>query len=430
MQFMNSAAYESGGRVEVNIARCQVCPEESILSYIPLDPRPALGLRSIINVSGTMTSLGASIAIPEVIEAISGILPHFIEIDDLQRLASRQIAVSTGAQAGYITASSAAALTLSVAACMAGHSLAAVEQLPDTKGMKSKVLLQMGHAIHYGALVEQGIRLSGATVQLVGSATSASGYQLQAAIDANTAAAVYVISHHVVDYGQIGLKEFVEICHAGSVPVIVDAASEYDLHKFIDDGADVVIYSGHKFLGGCTAGIVAGERELVRNMYLQNRGIGRGFKVGKESILGSVAALVAWEKRDHAAVRAREDGVLQSWAERFETLVGVTVQIVPDPTGNPLSRLKFCIDPTLAKLTAWDLADRLAQHEPPIMVRDNMVEHGFFLLDPCNLHPDEQHTIAATIVGICQSALSSPTAGTSLVERNAAIISVSLSWPD
>ena len=400
------------------------------MNTLPFDPRPGLGLRPIINVSGTMTSLGASIVRPEVVSAMATILPHFVEIDDLQRLASRQIATSTGAQAGYVTASSAAALTLSVAACMTGASLAAVEQLPDTLGMKSQVLLQMGHAVHYGAHVEQGIRLSGARVRLIGSATLAGGYQLEAAIDANTAAAVYVVSHHVVDYGQISLPEFARICHAKNVPVIVDAASEYDLHGFLEAGADVVIYSAHKFLGGCTAGIVAGTKDLIRNMYLQNRGIGRGFKVGKESILGSVAALQAWDKRDHAAVRAREDAALQVWAAAFEAIPGVTVQVVPDPTQNPLSRLKFRIDPALAHLTAWDLADRLAQHSPPIIVRDHEVEQGFFFLDPCNLHPQQEHTVAAAITHICNDAARNPQPGQTLAERQAGKSAGTVSWPD
>lgn len=400
------------------------------MNSVPFDPRPGLGLRPIINVSGTMTSLGASIVGAEVVSAISTILPHFVEIDDLQRLASRQIASSTGAQAGYVTASSAAALTLSVAACMTGSSLAAVEQLPNTQGMKSQVLLQMGHAIHYGAHVEQGIRLSGASVRLIGSATLAGGYQLDAAIDANTAAAVFVVSHHVVDYGQIGLHDFVQICHAKNVPVIVDAASEYDLHGFLEAGADVVIYSAHKFLGGCTAGVVAGKLDLVRNMYLQNRGIGRGFKVGKESILGSVAALKAWDKRDHAAVRAREDAALQVWKQQFEKLDGVTVQIVPDPTQNPLSRLKFRIDPATARITAWDLADRLAELETPIIVRDHEVEQGFFFLDPCNLHPGQEHIVAASIVGICQSAKVKPQVARTLVERGATKARSMQSWPN
>lgn len=400
------------------------------MSNIPFDPRPGLGLRPIINVSGTMTELGASIVSPEVVAAVSDILPHFVEISHLQRLASRQIAMSTGAQAGYITASSASALTLSVAACMTGSSLSEIEQLPDTQGMRSKVLLQMGHAIHYGASIEQTIRLSGAQVRLIGTATLASGYQLEAAIDDDTAAAVFVVSHHVVDHGQIGLPEFVEICHARNVAVIVDAASEYDLHGFLSAGADIVIYSAHKFLGGCTAGVVAGKLDLVRSMYLQNRGIGRGFKVGKESIVGSIAALRAWSTRDHIAVRAREAAAMQVWMELFAPLPGVQVAVEPDPTGNPLSRLRIQIDPASAGITAWDLADRLEQHSPPIIVRDHDVEQGFLVLDPCNLYPGQEHTVADAVIAICRAAMRSPGSSRTLVERRAANAQSLLSWPD
>ena len=87
------------------------------------------------------------------------------------------------------------------------------------------------------------------------------------------------------------------------MPVIVDAASEYDLRGFVAAGADIAIYSAHKFLGGLTAGIVAGRKDLVRAAYLQNGGIGRGMKVGKEGIVGAIAALEAWAQRDHAAHR-------------------------------------------------------------------------------------------------------------------------------
>ncbi len=48
------------------------------------------------------------------------------------------------------------------------------------------------------------------------------------------------------------------------MPSIVDMASEYDLRSPVELGADLVIYSAHKFLGGPTGGIVAGRKELVR----------------------------------------------------------------------------------------------------------------------------------------------------------------------
>ena len=167
--------------------------------------------------------------------------------------------------------------------------------------------------VSFGAPVEQMIRLAGAKVVPVGQATSWSAYQLSGAITDSTAAAVFVVSHHVVDHAQVPLKTFVEVCHAKGIPVIVDAASEYDLRLFLVSGADLAVYSGHKFLGSPTSGIVTGSKDLIRACYLQNRGIGRGMKVGKETIIGVSAALTAWKSRDHEGIRARERAALDLW---------------------------------------------------------------------------------------------------------------------
>ncbi len=395
------------------------------------DIRRQLGLRPIINVSGTMTTLGASIVVPEAVAAASAILPEFVEINDLHRVASRVVARLTGGEAGFITASCAAGITVAVAAAMTGADLARIEQLPDTTGMKNEVAIQPGHIVNYGAPIDQAIRLAGAKVVLVGSATDARAYQLEAKLNERTAAALYVVSHHCVDYGQIPLAEFVAICRRKGVPVIVDAASEYDLRGFLAAGADLAVYSAHKFLGGATAGIIAGRKDLVRASFLQNYGIGRGLKVGKESIVGAIAALEAWEKRDHAAVRAREDGYLALWQKRFASLPGIATEIVPDPTDNPLSRLKLSVDPDAARTTAWHLADALAAGDPPVIVRDHEVEHGFFFMDPCNLHPGEENTVAARVIEECEKALkrNAVPEGTPL-ERRARRFQRMMAWPD
>jgi D-glucosaminate-6-phosphate ammonia-lyase len=270
------------------------------------DVRAQLGLRPVINVSGTMTFLGASIVVPEAVEAMARVLPQFVEIGDLQRKASAAIARLTGAEAGTVTASTASGITVAIAACMTGADLARIEQLPDICSVKHEVPLQRGHMVNYGAPVEQAVRLAGATVRPFGGATDARPYQLAAMLSEQSAAALFVVSHHCVEYGQIPLEQFCAICHERGVPVIVDAASEYDLCGFLAKGADIVIYSGHKFLGGPTTGIVAGRKDLVRAAYLQNFGIGRGMKAGKESIAGAMAALEAWATRDPAAARVLE----------------------------------------------------------------------------------------------------------------------------
>src|SRR5215211_5504479 len=102
------------------------------------DIRSDLGLRPIINVSGTMTGLGASIVVPEAVAAVAAVLPQFVEIDDLQKKASAVIARLCGTEAGFVTASCAAGITLSVAGAMTGSDLAAVERLPDATGLKNE----------------------------------------------------------------------------------------------------------------------------------------------------------------------------------------------------------------------------------------------------------------------------------------------------
>ncbi len=395
------------------------------------DIRARLGLRPVINVSGTMTSLGASIVVPQAIETVASVLGQWTEMSDLQRMASRTIARLTGSEAGCVTASCSAGITLAVAAAMTGSDLAAIERLPDTSGLRNEVVVQAGHLVSYGAPIDQAIRLSGAKVVPVGQATSAYAYQLAGAITENTAAAVYVVSHHVVEYGQIPLANFIATAHAKGVPVIVDAASEYDLTGFLAAGADVVLYSGHKFLGGPTSGIIAGSRALVRAAYLQNLGIGRGMKVGKEGIAGVIAALEAWENRDHAGIRARERKALDLWVKTLEGRPGIAARITPDPTGNPLDRLRIDIDPNIARITAWDLADRLAAGDPPIIVRDHEAEHNYLFLDPCNLHPDEETVVARRIAEELDHAAAAPEPlVSSFAERAMRLEAGLLNWPD
>jgi len=396
--------------------------------------RSHFGLRPVVNASGTMTGLGASIARPEVIDAVAAILPQFVEIDDLQRRASAAIATACGSEAGYITASASAGITVTIAATMTGDDLGLIERLPDTGTLKHEVVVQTGHLVNYGAPLDQAIRLCGARAVAVGAATEAHGYQLASAINERTTAALFVVSHHTQQYGMISLEEFIAIAHAKGVPVIVDGASEYDLKRFIAAGADIALYSAHKFLGGPTAGIVAGSKALVRAAYFQNGGIGRGMKVGKEGIVGAIAALQTWATRDHSAVRELERSYLTLWRDRFNTFPGINAQLDPDPTQNPLDRLKITVDATAARITAWDLVDALARSKDgyaPVIARDNEAEQHFFFLDPCNLHPGEEQLVLERVVAELDNAQHAPQPiATPFAERDARRIAARRNWPD
>ena len=392
-------------------------------SNLPI--RERLGLRPIINASGTMTALGASIMVPEAIKAMAEIGTEFVEMDDLQRSASQAIARLTGAEAGFVASSAAGGIILAVAGAMTGSQLLAIERLPlDTTGLKTEVIVQYGHNVSYGNSIDQAIRIAGGTPVLAGSVSSCQPYQVEEAITENTAAGLYTVAHSTISYGMLTLPEFVAICHRKGVPVIVDAAAEYDLRRFIAEGADIAIYSGHKFLGGPTSGVVAGRKDLIRAGYLQNRGIGRGMKVGKESIVGLIAALEAWEMRDHAGIKAKETAVIELWRTALTGQTGIEIRVSPDSTDNPVDRLEVRVKPE-SGFSAYGLVSALAASDPPIMVRGHQAEQGRFWMDPCNLHPGEAEAVSRRLTELLAAerppnAIAVPTKSTAGI----------LKWPD
>ncbi|MGI9421212.1 MAG: aminotransferase class V-fold PLP-dependent enzyme [Geminicoccaceae bacterium] len=360
------------------------------------DPFERWNLTPVINASGTMTSLGASRVQPETRALVDRILDSFVDIDELQSRAGAVIARLTGAEAGCITACSAAAMTQAVAACLTGTDLAGIEALPETDG-ENRVILPMGHMVNYGAPVDQAIRLAGASVVPIGTAAACETWHLRRALEEGAAAAMYVVSHHTVRENELPMDLFISLCREHDVPVIVDMASEYDLRGPIALGASAVIYSGHKFLSGVTSGIVAGSEDLVRAIYLQHRGIGRTMKAGKESVVGAMAALQRWETRDHDAERVLEEARVERWLEVLSKIPGLDLSRHADWTGNPITRLKIVVLPEEARAYAWEVATRLAVRNPRIVLRDDLVEHGELYLDPCNVTDDEAEITAFAI---------------------------------
>ena len=345
------------------------------------DVMAELGLTPLINISGTETVFGASPVSPEVVRAIAGVLPQSVEMAELQRAASRAIAAATGAEAGCVTGCPSASIAISVAACMTGLDLGAIERLPDTSGLRNEVVIAKGHIVNYGSLISGDIRLTGARVVEFGAALETGLYQLRAALGPATAAAVYVVSHHAAPTGMIPLPDFVAACHGAGVPVIVDAAGEYGWRDFVATGADLVLFSAQKPLGGPTAGIIAGRRQLVRACYAQQRGIGRPMKAGKEAVVGTIAALRRWDGLDHAARNRELDDRIARLAARLAGVAGLAVARVPDETGNPFSRLVLTIDPAAAGFSAHGLATALAAGRPRILVRSLQADRGILQLD-------------------------------------------------
>ena len=161
--------------------------------------------------------------------------------------------------------------------------------------------------------------------------------------------------------------------------------------NYLSKFGDISIFSAHKFMGGLTAGIIAGKKELIRSINLQNLGIGRGFKAGKESILSSIFAIEDWYNRDHKKINKNFDKIISYWKSNIEKSQNLfRCEIIKDPTGNPINRLRLI---PKKNINAQSLALALEDNNPAIIVRDDLLHLGYFELDPCNLHKDQEKIV-------------------------------------
>ncbi len=349
------------------------------------------GLTRVINACGKMTSLSAAIVLPEIREAAGESLKHFFVLDELQAAAGRVIAETTGAESGCVTACTAAGITLGVAACMTGCDIARVWQLPDATGMPHRVLIQKGHCVNYGNPITQTIRLAGARAVEVGAVTGTTPEELTHQLrKGDVAAIVHVESHHTVRYGWVKLPQVVELAHSQGVPVIVDAAAQdLRLRELIATGADLVLTSAHKFLCSTTGGIVAGRKELVDAVYLQNQGIGRPMKAGKEAIVGAMASLEYRHGQDVAAWTAQQDRKVRLIVDRLSDVPGLALGIDADPNGCPFSRARLTPDPAATGHSAASLTAALAKGNPTVVARDHHADEGYIHLDAIEMTDEE-----------------------------------------
>ncbi|MEK8174088.1 DUF4310 family protein [Streptomyces sp. M19] len=222
----------------------------------------ALGLAPAINASGKMTALGGTRLDEGVIAAMGEAARGHVVMDDLMIAAGRDIARHTGTEDACPTTGAASGVAIAVAALVAGTDPVRVERLPDAGDAPNEVILQKGHAVHFGAPVRQMVALGGGRPIEVGAVNKARPNTSRAR-SPRTAALLYVQSHHTVHKGQVPLETVVAIGREHGVPVIVDAAAEENLRRWPATGADLVVYSGGKAIGGPTSGIICGPARLI-----------------------------------------------------------------------------------------------------------------------------------------------------------------------
>ena len=83
-----------------------------------------------------------------------------------------------------------------------------------------------------------------------------------------------------------------------------------------------------------------------------------------------------------------------------------------------------------AGVTAWVLADMLAEGERPVMVRRDEIANGYFELDPCNLSDSEAAEVADRILAALRRAGTVPRVASTYSEWLRESIDARQAWPD
>ena len=320
-----------------------------------------LGVRPFINCIGTITTLSGSLALPEVRQAMNEAATGYVKIAELMDAVGRRIAELMQCEYGLVTAGCAAALTQVTAACVAGDDSEKIARLPDTEGMKNEIIVQKSHRVGYDRAV------TAVGTHFVEIETPA---ELEAAYSEHTA--MIFIFGDAAERGQISVKDMAASGHAHGVPSFVDAAAERPdaPNWYLEQGVDAVAYSGGKCLRGPQAsGLVLGRKELLHAAFLNgcpHGSIGRPMKVGKEEIMGLLAAVEQWMVRDHQAEWKEWERRLAVIATAATTFPTVKTSISQPGRSNVTPHMSISWDTGHLGLTGSEVATQLAAGEPRI----------------------------------------------------------------
>ena len=367
-----------------------------------------LGVRRVLNADARLTRLGGSLMPEAVRRAMDDAAHSYVDLDELHDAIGQRLADLTRNAAACVTTGAAAGLTLASLACMTGNNPDAIARLPERVGLRSSIVYQRPHRIGYLAAVA----LSGARLVEIGVEPDVHPAELEAAIDDETAAVLYVAGSHLSE-GALPLEDVVEIAHARGVPVIVDAAAQLppvsNFWRFTRDlGADLAIFSGGKDLRGPQAsGLVVGRPDLIqaiRRNGSPNPRLARGMKVGKEEMAGLLAAVSEYLAMDHEARLAGFEADVANWIATLSDAQGIVAEReFPNEAGQPMPccRLTFTGAGATARRDA--VVAKLWEGDPRVAVK--AVGDDAISFTPDTLEPGEAAVVGERIRLACHATL-------------------------
>jgi len=365
------------------------------------NPYLALGVRPFINCCSVRTMHGGSLMLPQVRAAMDAASRQFVNLDELMEAAGARIAELTGAEWGIVTCGSAAAVALGTAACVAGNDPVKMLRLPFTEGMVNRVIIPRAQRFAY----DQAVRMIGCHIVEIDTRD-----ELDRALEEPVAMVVLLGKQEHLS--GVRLEEIAAVVHPRGIPIMVDAASEHIERPspWLRRGADLVIYSGGKFLRGPqTSGLLLGNKRLALAAWRNgspHQALGRPMKVSKEDIVGVIAALEYWfEERDPAAERQKWYDDCAMVAERLAQLDGVRGETLEPEGVDRVPRLNIVWDRARFPLDGLALRQAVLDGETRVMLDDNSVTENSIAVDPFQLQPGEAAEVGDAVVAALRASL-------------------------
>ena len=376
------------------------------------------GLRRVVNATGVVlhTNLGRSIlserATAAVVEAATGYSNLEYDLASGTRGSRYDHAVPllkelTGAEDALVVNNCAGATLLALSALVAGA--------PEA----SEIVVSRGQLIEIGGgfRIPEVLGLSGAKLREVGTTNRTRLSDYERAINENTRAILWV---HPSNFEMRGFTESVGVAELASLgpPVVADVGSgallpvgdEPRAQNTIREGAELVVFSGDKLLGGPQAGIAAGSSRLVSAM--RRHPLVRALRADKLCLAALEATLNAYLEETapeelptlrmlHAPVSEVEDRTRRLAAELARVAPGLEVDAVPSVARSGGGTLPTREIPSFAvRLGGKDaesLAERLRAADTPVVGR---VHEGRLWLDARTLLPGDEEVIVRAVRGV------------------------------
>lgn len=370
----------------------------------------SIGVRPLVNCKGTFTIISGSQSLPEVKSAMEAASRHYVHMDELMEAVGKRLSELTGAQWGMVSNGCASALAHSTAACIAGADPEKMQRLPNTAGLKHEVIAPMYSRNVY----DHAVRATGAKFVNVRNID-----EYKRAFNERTAMVMVLAGPG--DDGPLGLQVLAPIAKEHGVPVLVDAAAERlkvpNVH--LSRGADLVAYSGGKCLRGPqSAGLLLGRKDLVQAAWIHSaphHAFGRPMKAGKEEIMGMLAAVEMWMKRNHEAEWKEWEGWLDQITKSVTRVNGVTTLVIkPDSLSNNAPMLQIQWDGEALGISGEEAEKTLLAGTPRIILggsqgsRRRGVKSSSLTVMPYMMMPGDSKIAAERIHAVLASAKPKP----------------------